>query len=426
MDIFISNYNEKAIEKDFGAYLRTFNFNQGKNRHILPKFYNDIINKQGKYEEYFFTVIKRNNAYIEREGYNNISLENLEKDFSLHMLPAHHGDGVSPEMIILYYYSKYIFSNEVLDLAKKSYLESLERFKNYNPKPLPEKIEIETRLEKMKEDINAFFYEDEVENLPKMDFEKIAEKLKCNYDKERKVFDNVKRGVVLYVYARLDDLHENVTYNSNLIGFLSKGLEHVNRFAKQQETLVSNLFEYKNKKEEYERKNKLLNRELKEYKTLINNSKKGKDETDDKKTIEKLMAENYYLKTRIEKLEKDKAALEEEKKINEEIHENLTIEEKVIEFKNDLPEYCNIIVIGGKWNSKSKEEVDAYLSNNTIEFIEADKTIRKSDKIENADIVIFDTSLNAHKYYYRVRDISKKMYLINKSNVSEVKEIFEK
>ena len=76
-----------------------------------------------------------------------------------------------------------------------------------------------------------------------------------------------------------------------------------------------------------------------------------------------------------------------------------------------------------KWNSKNRGEVESYIDseNATVEFIKADRIFRNSEKIENKDIVVFDTSYNSHAAFYKVKSISDNLLYINKSNIDEIK-----
>ena len=80
-------------------------------------------------------------------------------------------------------------------------------------------------------------------------------------------------------------------------------------------------------------------------------------------------------------------------------------------------------MLGGKWNSKNRGEVESYIDfkNATVEFIEANRIFRNSEKIANKDIVVFDTSFNSHAAYYKVKSITENLMYINKSNIEEIK-----
>ena len=144
------------------------------------------------------------------------------------------------------------------------------------------------------------------------------------------------------------------------------------------------------------------------------------------KQLHKLQKENNYNLSRLEKLEEQLAIFEEEKKLNENLQDNLQIDEKPKTTEPDLPEYQNIVIMGGRWNSKNRKEVIEYLTTNEVEFIDADKSLRYFDKITNADIIFFDTSYNGHDYYYKAKKLGSEFYHINHSNLLEFKKIFEK
>ena len=80
-------------------------------------------------------------------------------------------------------------------------------------------------------------------------------------------------------------------------------------------------------------------------------------------------------------------------------------------------------MLGGKWNSKNKGEVESYIDaeNATVEFIEANRIFRNSQKISNKDIVIFDTSYNSHAAFYKIKSIARNIIYMNKSNIEEIK-----
>ena len=107
------------------------------------------------------------------------------------------------------------------------------------------------------------------------------------------------------------------------------------------------------------------------------------------------------------------------------LKENIIIEEieqQEEKEKTDL-QNKNIIVLGGKWNSKNRGEVESYIDfkNATVEFIEANRIFRNSEKIKNKDIVIFDTSYNSHSAFYKVKSLTDNLLYINKSNIEEIK-----
>ena len=143
------------------------------------------------------------------------------------------------------------------------------------------------------------------------------------------------------------------------------------------------------------------------------------------KSVNDVMIYVNYLLSRIEKLEEQVAIYEEEKRLNEELSENIDIKEKTVQKQKDKPEYTNIVVLGGRWTSDNRKKIIQYLPDNEIEFIEADKTLRNFDKIANSDIIFFDTSYHGHSYYYKVKKCRGEFYHINASNLMDFEKIFE-
>lgn len=141
------------------------------------------------------------------------------------------------------------------------------------------------------------------------------------------------------------------------------------------------------------------------------------------KLIKESQKEINYLYGQIESLQEQIKNIEQDE--NNTIEENIKIEEieKQIEKEKTDLQNKNIIVLGGKWNSKNRGEVESYIDaeNATVEFIEANKIFRNSEKIANKDIVVFDTSFNSHAAYYKVKSITENLMYINKSNIEEIK-----
>lgn len=141
------------------------------------------------------------------------------------------------------------------------------------------------------------------------------------------------------------------------------------------------------------------------------------------KLIKESQKEINYLYGQIESLQEQIKNIEQDE--NNTIEENIKIkeieqqkEEEKREIKNK-----NIVILGGKWNSKNRGEVEAYIDseNATVEFIEANRIFRNSEKIKNKDIVIFDTSYNSHSAFYKIKSITENLMYINKSNIDEIK-----
>jgi len=120
--------------------------------------------------------------------------------------------------------------------------------------------------------------------------------------------------------------------------------------------------------------------------------------------------------------------LEEEEKINETLEENIEIKEKTVsidtkraqanEYFQEKFRLKDIVVVGGFWNSQQKKKLASFVDkvNGTVSFIRAEETLRRIERIKNADLVIFDTSYNSHHYYYKVKKVAKDMLHITNCN----------
>jgi hypothetical protein len=120
---------------------------------------------------------------------------------------------------------------------------------------------------------------------------------------------------------------------------------------------------------------------------------------------------------KIEELEEKIKILQEEEKINETIDENIGIidtetaqDESVFD---SIVRYRNVVIVGGRWNSIKRKSLTEKYPLINFEFIKAEETLRKIDKIKNSDLVLFDTSYNAHAYYYKVKRVANELMHIN-------------
>jgi hypothetical protein len=138
---------------------------------------------------------------------------------------------------------------------------------------------------------------------------------------------------------------------------------------------------------------------------------------------EKKKLENEY-----QKINNQLQAYIKEEQLRNDIEENIVIREEAqcISNKKIILNNKKIFILGGKWDSKNKEEVEDFFWNNgcsKVIFLKADRLIRNEDKIKNADIIIFDTSVNSHSMYYKYRNHIS--YTICKSNLNVIEGLFD-
>jgi len=271
----------------------------------------------------------------------------------------------------------------------------------------------------------VFEYESSRSHYNLFDANAIEQRFMCEYNKRKKEFNNVKRGILFFLFSEIDQLNKYNKYSHEMFDYLHR---QADKLKEEKELTLSarkhfpamilqiNKLKDANKKLKKENK-KLDNRVLKKI-------DKGNNKELEKQ-LYKMQKDNNYHLSRIEKMEEQIAILEEEKKLNENLQENIQVEEKPEKTKPKLPEYQNIVVMGGRWTSNNRKEVIEYLATNEVEFIEADKTLRHFDRIANADIIFYDTTYNGHDYYYKAKKLGSTFYHINHSNLWEFKKIFE-
>lgn len=419
-DLFVDLYEEQTLQHDFDKF-----FSCKVDMKIIPLITNVILNRENKYKEFLNIIMLRNFSYLKTTKYLEYDIKELKKIFRQEHIPSIHGTGLSSEMIILYYFSKNIFQGKFLGELKNEFSINQEKILQEKDKYTPKKtIFGEDFFASKLEREFALFSSGDIKNFEAEPIEKLYE---CSYNHETETFFNVRKGLLAFLYVKMKDYEETMKQLNGLYGALSSHVVMFNRSFIALKNDIENVFKIQTENHNLIRKATNLkkeNEELQKKETAIVPNKKLLQ-----KENENLQKENYYLKTRIENLEQELSELQKEKEINKEITENVLIEDhNIINIESNYPSLKKIIVSGGKWNSKTKEETSALLQEhlNDVEFIAAEETVRKYDKIKNADIIIFDTSLHAHKYYKMIKDITEEFYHISKSNMESIKNIFEK
>jgi len=424
IDILTSLYNDNALKTDFQKYINKSYSLETDAITVIPAVAREIINNLKHAEKMLADIIKRNNNYISRTSFIDMSQEQLTSEFNKNIVPSLHGVGISPDMLILYNFSKHIFKGADIDFLKKEYLLALEKIKtNVIENSAPETIQLEGRLKNsITESDFVDYFNDNFKSCDDAVFEEIGNKYHCSYQKEIRAYNNVRRGVILFLHNKLQDAIDEILYAKHLYVSMGRLIGKLNLFAGKQHHIVSENQKLRETTAAAERKIKALQRENFELQKL--SGKKVENKSELERQLAEKEKENYYIKSRVEQLEEKIAILEEEKAINTEIAENIEIGTPAQTKKPEVPEYQNIIILGGYWNSREKEAVTEFFAehNSTVDFVEAEKTLRNIDRIENADLVIFDTSRNAHKYYARVKKLN--LLHITKSSAEKLTSLF--
>ena len=391
-----------------------------------------IVSKKKKnWQKILHGVLKNNATYIENSGYHKLSIDELKKEFAKEEVPSIVGTGVAPEMMIMYLLYKRRFSDPMLPFLLEEYKKVEEKIKEAesnikDPHNLnvPEKIK-GTMFE---DELKSFVNESTAANFPSEDeFKKLARDNGFEYIPEKKQFV-VPRGLILFLFSKLEDIKEDKIILDKIYRILLKSIKDVNEHGKRLAKLYKKFKDTIEENSSLKRELRLLKKKLSEYEKReehLKNRLRAVKEQDKDSIIMDLQKQLNYAYSRIEKLERKIEELEEAKKINREIEENIKIEDKTaeIEQKPIIEEGSFIVISGGKWNSKTKEEIEAFFEKFgcAVEFVPAEDTIKKQDLIANADLVIFDTSKHAHKYYYKVKQSNSNVIFINKSNFESVK-----
>jgi len=394
-----------------------------------------MFKKKNYYISYLKKVIERNNFFFKSFYNTSMSPEEIEK-MLIKFKENPYFRGISRYFfILLYFLSENIFGGEAIEYLKQKCKESIKEGLEKERKS-KKKERINKDLYKLTEELagskaettlNALVQEDEkIQDIyDEHDPYELAEEYDCFYDSKKKEFNHVKRGFLFFIKNNFSDLlksqqnaYDLAMSNLELSGSMDKEKYELEKMKQIYNADKDKILRIKKTNKALKKENKRLNeRVLKKIDKSTNKDLENK--------VHNLQKENNYHLTRIEKLEEQIAILEEEKILNKELAENIIIEEKQENKAVELPEFQNIVVLGGRWSSNNRKDVINFLPNNEIEFIDADKTLRHFDRIANADIILFDTSYNGHSYYYRAKKCHNDFYHINVSNLHEVKKVFE-
>ena len=395
---------------------------------LATRLYMIVIKKNKGWQNILQYTLKYNADYIEKSGYHKLTKEELKKLFEKDEVPSLAGGGVVPEMVIMYLHYKRKFNDPLMTFLLEEYTKNEEKIKNAEVHVkgginIPEKLK-GTLFE---QELQAFISED-ISNPPaEEEYEKMAKDNGFEYIPEKKSFI-VPRGLILFLFTKLEDIYNDKIVLDKLYRVLLKGLKDVNDYAKK-------LYVYYNKFKETFEENTKLKRELrllknkltayeKKHEHLENKLKETIDQDKDAMIVD-LQKQLNYAYSRIEKLEERISELEEAKEINKEIKEDVEVKEAEEKERLQIDEGSFVVVSGGRWNSRTKEEAERLFAERgcIVEFVPAEDTLKKQDLIANADLVIFDTSKHAHKYYYKVKQLNSNIMFINKSNPEAFRQV---
>lgn len=416
MYIILDNFNDETLRIVYADILMKFAGKKSYQENIA--ILSSLISNNIDYRNtILFKLIKSNNQFIEDKNYQNLSSEEMIREFSSELIRSTTGIGMGAEQLILYFYSKRDFNNEKLPFLLEYYKKDDEKNSNYRQNE-NEKIPYLQELLRnsfYEQELREYYHNRTLDNTSEDYYINLAEQYKVEY-KDKKFI--IPPGVLVFFDKYMVEIQDKKLLIVKLFDIIQTNIIHINKFFEKIQYFLKKEQELKEENRKLKLKNKSLQKELKAIKQ-ISNSKTFKDDLTMQNEL--LRKQNYYKEVRIENLEQKIANLEEEKEVNKTIEQNIILEKKEEKILNMNLEYLDIIVVGGFWNSKTKDEVLEHFQNSNIKFIEADKIIRNIDKISNTDIVIFDTSKNSHALYNKVKSVNSNIIHISKSNLFELK-----
>ena len=411
IDLIVDNFNEHLLNNAFKVDA-TLSLNYSDRIIYITK---NIIAWN---ENYLNTLINYNNSYINENNFDTLTEEEYREKCLNNEIRSLTSSGINAEQMILYVMTTGNLK-EKLGFFKKLYKKDLESYKVFEKETLSKKPEMLELLQGTQFEMEfQEFINNNYKGFDKIDFEGLADRYRIKYNKFNNTYTVPSGFVVFFENKTLEIFNKLESFNLNF-GLLHGNLKRIEKYLKD----IEKIQEESKRIAEESKTLKTENENLKK----INEFQKAKILAYESKEQDKLVKEQQkemnYLYGQIESLKEEINNIEQDE--NNTIEENIKIEEIEQQEEKEKTELQNknIVILGGKWNSKNKGEVEAYIDseNGTIEFIEANKIFRNSDKIANKDIVIFDTSYNSHSAFYKVKSIARNIIYINKSNIDEIK-----
>ena len=411
IDLIVDNFNEHLLNSAF------------KVDTTLSLGYSDKIiyitkNILAGNEKYLNTLINYNNSYIKDNSFDALTEKEYKEKCLNNEVRSLTDSGIKSEQMILYIMTTGNLK-EKLEFFKKLYSKDLESYNVFEKETLQKKPEMLELLQGTQFEMEfQEFINNNYKGFEKIDFEGLANRYRIKYNRFNDTYIVPSGFVVFFENKTLEIFNKLESFNLNF-GLLHGNLKRIDGYLKDIEKIQE---ESKRTTEE----SKTLKKENENLKK-INDFQKAKilayESGEKDKLIKESQKEINYLYDQIESLKEQIKNIEQDE--NNTIEENIKIEEteQQEEKEKTVLQNKNIVILGGKWNSKNRGEVESYIDseNATVEFIEANRIFRNSEKIANKDIVIFDTSYNSHSAFYKVKSLTDNLLYINKSNIQEIK-----
>ena len=411
MDLIVDNFNEHLLNSAF------------KVDTTLSLGYSDKIiyitkNILAGNEKYLNTLINYNNSYIKDNSFDALTEKEYKEKCINNEVRSLTDSGIKSEQMILYIMTTGNLK-EKLEFFKKLYSKDLESYNVFEKETLQKKPEMLELLQGTQFEMEfQEFINNNYKGFEKIDFEGLADRYKIKYNKFNDTYTVPSGFIVFFENKTLEIFNKLESFNLNF-GLLHGNLKRIDGYLKE----IKEVQEESKRIVEESKTLKAENENLKK----INEFQKAKilayESGEKDKLIKESQKEINYLYGQIESLQEQIKNIEQDE--NNTIEENIKIEEteQQEEKEKTVLQNKNIVILGGKWNSKNRGEVESYIDseNATVEFIEANRIFRNSEKIANKDIVIFDTSYNSHSAFYKMKSITDNLLYINKSNIDEIK-----
>jgi hypothetical protein len=208
-----------------------------------------------------------------------MSLQELEKAFNDELVPALHRQGISASMMILYYFSKNIFNNEVVEVLKKLYAEHSELIEQKTPLPKKPNEMNFTEIELM-----HFIHED-YKNVNIINWSQLAEKFNCEYSENTQKFNNVARGILVFLDSKINLFFELQAVVDSYYQTLTQFAKKMESAKQKQELIAKQLFSLRDENIDLKNKYKRLKKQLIELEKIASAVKKESSQEKDKQIL---------------------------------------------------------------------------------------------------------------------------------------------
>jgi hypothetical protein F3_00292 len=371
IDLVVDNFNEHLLNNAFKVDT-TLSLNYSDRIIYITK------NILAGNEKYLNTLINYNNTYITENGYDKLTEKEYNEKSLSGEIRSIAGVGIASEQMILYIMTTGNLK-EKLEFFKKLYNKDLENYRTFEKDTLEKKPEMIELLQGTQFEMEfQEFINNNYKGIEKIDFEGLANRYRIKYNSFNDTYTVPSGFVVFFENKTMEIFNKLESFNLNF-GLLHGNLKRIDGYLKD----IEKIQEESKKAVEESKTIKTENENLKK----INDFQKAKILAYESKEQDKLVKEQQkeinYLYRQIESLQEQIKNIEQDE--NNTIEENIKIEEieqQEEKEKADL-QNKNIVILGGKWNSKNRGEVESYIDseNGTIEFIEANKIFRNSEKI---------------------------------------------